>query len=151
MMVAYTWRKFIDLKRAGDPNADMWPLRLPMVKAVVRAMDATEDFLSKCDECIKRPDKTTSFITMGASKRGWTTWLTGAVDKRVIAMAPIVMDAANQHKLLDHGCGGSHGGHHWRCCACWDRVCGNDGCFGKADGLLLAPAQRPELSMKMGA
>ena len=99
-VIAYTWRKFIDLKRKGDPRADSWPLRLPMVKAAVRAMDATEEFLYKCTDCAKIPDKVDSFLTMGASKRGWTTWLTGAVDKRVIAEVPIVMDALNQHKLF---------------------------------------------------
>ena len=31
----------------------------------------------------------------GASKRGWTTWLVGAVDKRVQALIPIVLDAIN--------------------------------------------------------
>ena len=28
----------------------------------------------------------------GESKRGWTTWTTAAVDKRVFAAMPIVMD-----------------------------------------------------------
>ena len=31
----------------------------------------------------------------GASKRGWTTWTIGAVDKRVKAMAPLVLDCLN--------------------------------------------------------
>jgi PhoPQ-activated pathogenicity-related protein len=31
------------------------------------------------------------FIIAGASKRGWTTWTTGAVDLRVIAIVPLVM------------------------------------------------------------
>jgi len=35
------------------------------------------------------------FIVAGASKRGWTTWLVGATDKRVIAIVPIVLDALN--------------------------------------------------------
>ena len=99
-VIAFTWRTFIDLKRKNDTRADQWPVRLPMVKAAVRAMDATQDFVSKCEKCVKRPRKIDNFITMGASKRGWTTWLTGAVDKRVVAMAPIVMDAANQHQLF---------------------------------------------------
>ncbi len=28
------------------------------------------------------------FVISGASKRGWTTWLVGIVDKRVIGMMP---------------------------------------------------------------
>ncbi len=39
--------------------------------------------------------KIEKFMVAGASKRGWTTWTTAAVDKRVIAAIPIVMDMAN--------------------------------------------------------
>lgn len=31
-------------------------------------------------------------MVAGGSKRGWTTWTTAAVDKRVFAAIPIVMD-----------------------------------------------------------
>ena len=101
-VIAYTWRKYIDLTRAGDARADMWPLRLPMVKASIRAMDAATEFLSKCKDCTNVNSVTVpnTWVTCGASKRGWTTWLTGAVDKRIIGMVPIVMDALNQHKLF---------------------------------------------------
>jgi len=40
-LIAYTWDKYL---RTGD---DRWPARLPMTKAVVRAMDTVTDFLSK--------------------------------------------------------------------------------------------------------
>ena len=36
--------------------------------------------------------KIEKFMVAGASKRGWTTWTTMAVDKRVFAGIPIVMD-----------------------------------------------------------
>lgn len=36
--------------------------------------------------------KLEKFLVAGASKRGWTTWTTMAVDKRVFAGIPIVMD-----------------------------------------------------------
>ena len=39
-IIAYTWDKFL---RTGD---EKWPLRLPMTKAVVRAMDAVTGFLA---------------------------------------------------------------------------------------------------------
>jgi PhoPQ-activated pathogenicity-related protein len=56
-------------------------------------MDATQ-------EALKREwnlDVATFTIT-GASKRGWTTWLTGAVDDRAVAIAPMVIDMLNMSK-----------------------------------------------------
>ena len=48
------------------------------------------DFASKTAQI-----KMDKFIVAGASKRGWTTWTTMAVDKRVFAAVPIVMDMLN--------------------------------------------------------
>ena len=98
--IAYTWKHYIDLKNAGDPTAELWPARLPMVKAAVRAMDATQAFIYQCEECGTQGKMPKSFTVFGASKRGWTTWLTGAVDSRVIGIAPIVMDALHFQKTL---------------------------------------------------
>jgi PhoPQ-activated pathogenicity-related protein len=58
------------------------------VQAAVRAMDCTTEFMRKLTRI--GPAK---YIVAGASKRGWTTWTTGAVDKRVIGIIPIVMGA----------------------------------------------------------
>jgi PhoPQ-activated pathogenicity-related protein len=69
-------------------------IQLPMTKGAVRAMDAITEFLA-----LKLQLTITEFMVTGASKRGWTTWLTAAVDRRVVAMAPIVFDAARSvHK-----------------------------------------------------
>ena len=53
-----------------------------MTKAVVRAMDTVEAFMmSEAGGKLK----VNEFVVAGGSKRGWTTWMTAAVDKRVIA------------------------------------------------------------------
>lgn len=84
--IAYTWDKFL---RTGDEE---WPLQLPMTKSAVKAMDAITGFCAG-DRAGNR--KVERFVVAGGSKRGWTTWLTAAVDKRVIAIAPIVIDMLN--------------------------------------------------------
>src|SRR6266542_2930347 len=85
-LIAYTWDKFL---RTGD---EKWPARLPMTKAAVRAMDTVTAF---CASHGGGQVKVDQFFVAGGSKRGWTTWTTAAVDNRVIAIAPIVIDLLN--------------------------------------------------------
>jgi PhoPQ-activated pathogenicity-related protein len=85
-IIAYTWRKYIETSDAS------WPLRLPMTKSAVRAMDAVTEFLKSSEGGGVRVDK---FVVAGGSKRGWTTWTTAAVDPRVVAISPIVIDLLN--------------------------------------------------------
>jgi PhoPQ-activated pathogenicity-related protein len=91
--IAYTWEQFI---KTGD---DTWPARLPMVKSAVRAMDCVQELLAS-EEGGKH--KVENFCVAGGSKRGWTTWCTAAVDKRVVAAVPIVIDVINVSACTRH-------------------------------------------------
>lgn len=74
-----------------------WPLLFPMVKSAVRGMDAIQEFSKE-----KLQKEISRFTVAGASKRGWTTWLTGASDKRVEAIGPMVIDVLNMPVSLDY-------------------------------------------------
>ena len=90
-LIAYTWDKFL---RGGDVN---WLARLPMTKSAVRAMDTITDVcLKESRVAVKQ------FVVAGGSKRGWTTWTTAAVDKRVKAIVPIVIDMLNVRPSFQH-------------------------------------------------
>src|ERR1044071_5641127 len=78
---------------------DEWLVRLAMVKSGVRAMDAVQAFLAS--EAGGRL-KVDEFVVSGGSKRGWTTWLVAAVDKRVVAIMPTVIDALNSEAIKRH-------------------------------------------------
>jgi PhoPQ-activated pathogenicity-related protein len=80
-VIAWTWKTFIE-----NPNDPTILLRLPMTKAVVKAMDTAVEFAAK-----NGFGNIQKFMVAGESKRGWTTWTTAAVDKRVFAAAPMVM------------------------------------------------------------
>ncbi len=79
-----------------DPE---WLVRLAMVKSGIKAMDAVTEFMAS-DQGGKLPVK--QFVVTGGSKRGWTTWLVGAVDNRVIGIIPMVIDALNSQEITKH-------------------------------------------------
>lgn len=86
-MIAYAWDKFY---RTGDPT---WLPRLPMTKAVLRAMDLVQAEYSQVEK----------FVVAGGSKRGWTTWTTAAsMDPRVVAIVPCVIDVLNMANSMRH-------------------------------------------------
>ena len=43
-----------------------------------------------------------NFVVAGGSKRGWTTCCTAAIDKRVLAAVPIVIDVLNVNANMQH-------------------------------------------------
>ncbi|MCA9077654.1 MAG: PhoPQ-activated pathogenicity-related family protein [Planctomycetaceae bacterium] len=92
-LIGYTWDQFM---ATGDAT---WLARCPMVKSVVRAMDTVTEFMASDDGGKRTVNK---FVVAGGSKRGWTTWLTGAVDDRVVGMMPIVIDVSNSRDSLAH-------------------------------------------------
>jgi PhoPQ-activated pathogenicity-related protein len=92
-LLAYAANKFVE---TGDTE---WIARLPMVKSVVKAMDATQELMKEQTNGASSIDK---FIVAGASKRGWTTWLVGSADPRVAAVVPIVIDCLNTPKSMEH-------------------------------------------------
>ncbi len=91
-IIAYTYDKFLE---TGDPT---WPLLCPMVKSAVRAMDSIQKF---CGQQAERKTPVNHFVLTGASKRGWTTWLTATADDRVSAIAPIVIDMLNLDEQME--------------------------------------------------
>ncbi len=92
-LIGYTWDQFL---KTGD---ETWPARLPMVKSAVRAMDCVQELLAGEQGGKVAIDK---FVVAGGSKRGWTTWCTAAVDKRVLAAVPIVIDVLNVNASMKH-------------------------------------------------
>jgi PhoPQ-activated pathogenicity-related protein len=88
-LIAYTFDQYM---KTGD---ETWPLLFPMAKSAVRGMDAVQEFAQK-----EHGQKISRFVVTGASKRGWTTWLSAAVDPRVAAIAPMVIDMLNMKAQL---------------------------------------------------
>jgi PhoPQ-activated pathogenicity-related protein len=83
-LIAHTFQEFV---KSGEAD---WPLLFPMVKSAVKAMDVIQAVTAEGGRAGAE-----RFVLTGASKRGWTTWLTGAVDPRVAGIAPLVFDNLN--------------------------------------------------------
>jgi PhoPQ-activated pathogenicity-related protein len=80
-LIAHT---FVEFVKTGDVT---WPLLVPMVKAAVEAMTAASRAAADAWGLAVE-----GFVASGASKRGWTTWLSAAMDRRVKGLVPMVID-----------------------------------------------------------
>jgi PhoPQ-activated pathogenicity-related protein len=90
-LIAYSFDRYL-----ATGEAD-WPVLLPMVKSAVRGMDAVQQIVPR-----RWGVAVDSFTVAGASKRGWTAWLTAATDPRVVAVAPMVIDVLNIPQQIDN-------------------------------------------------
>ncbi|MFQ6131631.1 MAG: PhoPQ-activated pathogenicity-related family protein [Armatimonadota bacterium] len=91
-LISHTWLKYLE---TGDED---WILLFPMVKSALRAMDCLEELAGQRWEVKPR-----GFVVLGASKRGWTTYLTGIVaPERVLGIAPMVFDILNMAVQAQH-------------------------------------------------
>ena len=114
-LIAYGWNKFLE---GGD---ERWLARFPMTKAAVRAMDTVQAF-AQSPEGGRRA--ITKFVVAGGSKRGWTTWTTAAVDSRVVAIMPAVIDLLNVQPSFAH---------HWQAYGFWAPAVGDYSTHGIMD------------------
>ena len=89
----------VKFARSRDPEE---LVRLPMVKSAAAAMTAVQEFMAS-DGGGRRAVR--RFVVAGGSKRGWTTWLIGALDPRVAAITPIVINVLDPDAVTRH---------HWR-------------------------------------
>lgn len=89
-LVSYSWDK------AMDTGNYLWSAYLPMTKSVVRAMDGVQSAAADHGQQVS------DFVLTGFSKRGAAVWLAAAVDDRVKAIAPGVIDFLNIAPSLEH-------------------------------------------------
>lgn len=90
-IIAFGWAQYL---KGGSED---WLARLPMTKSAVRAMDTITSLMAK-----QGGTKVEKFVVSGGSKRGWTTWTTAAVDQRVVAIVPAVIDLLNMVPSFQH-------------------------------------------------
>lgn len=106
-LLAETW---VSAARTHDPS---WIIQPAMVESAVAAMDAAQQFLATD---AGGGITINHFVVTGASKRGWTTWLTAAVDDRVSAIIPMVIDTLNLPATMRH---------HWGAYGFWAPAIGD--------------------------
>jgi PhoPQ-activated pathogenicity-related protein len=77
-----------EYRSSGDAT---WPLLFPMVSSVVKGIDVLQEVLGERDLKV---------VLIGASKRGWTTYLSAAVERRIVGMVPAVFEMVSMQKQI---------------------------------------------------
>lgn len=90
-VLSYGMNQYLE---TGDVD---WLVQLPMTRAAVATMDALQEFLNGQQDM-----EVDEFVVLGGSKRGWTTWLSAAVDDRIKAFIPISIDLLNLDEQFRH-------------------------------------------------
>ncbi|ELU00839.1 hypothetical protein CAPTEDRAFT_221748 [Capitella teleta] len=113
-IIGYTWKILVEDEGEDEDLDRSLNLLFPMTKAAKRALDTVEEFVPTVSDLAP-----TQFMATGYSKRGWTTWLLGATDQRVFAMAPTVFDLLGMYENLHHH-HRSFGGWSWAFLPYWN-------------------------------
>ena len=97
-LIAHSFMRFFETRDSH------WPALFPMTRSVVAAMDTLEELAREqsAEQLVGDPTDLKRFVISGASKRGWTTWLTAAVDDRVVGIIPAVYDNLNLPAQMKH-------------------------------------------------
>jgi PhoPQ-activated pathogenicity-related protein len=102
-IIAFTFDQYLQQMGVG-PDWTTWPALLPMVKSAKRTMDMVQAVDTGITSGAALPGgrEISDFVVTGYSKRGWTTWLTAAVDNRIKAIVPGVIDVLNMDEQMIH-------------------------------------------------
>jgi len=97
--IAWTWRTLLNQLESEDeePNLTI-AARMPMTKAVKRAMDA----VTAAAKWRIPESNVQKFIVYGESKRGWTVMSIGTTDRRIVAVMPLVFSLINMDVAVDY-------------------------------------------------
>ncbi|MCW7762778.1 PhoPQ-activated pathogenicity-related family protein [Photorhabdus luminescens] len=88
--VAHSWTLFMN----EPEKQSLIPLRIPMATSVSQAITLAQQELTSWN--------INKFIVSGASKRGWTTWLSAIADTRVDAIVPFIIDILDTRAAFKH-------------------------------------------------
>lgn len=95
----------VGLARYVETGEPEWVPLLPMVKSIVRAMDAVESIARRTFD---PPEAVEAFAVAGGGLAAWPVWLAPAVDYRIVAIAPADFDALNMARLFEPGAPADH-------------------------------------------